>query len=118
MTSSKPSEIFPIRLRHARVELRKMTQKQLSEAADIPATSIAHFETDNRKPSFENLAKLAEALEVTIDYLLGRSDSPGVDQNVDALARDGANLTAESRQMALDFIRLLQEREAARKTTE
>ena len=42
----------------------------------MPASSIAHFETGTRKPSFESLRRLAIALEITTDYLLGRVDSP------------------------------------------
>tara|TARA_R110002094_G_C4917431_1_gene211359 strand:+ start:1144 stop:1494 length:351 start_codon:yes stop_codon:yes gene_type:complete len=116
MDERSPSEIFRERLKHARNDLRGMTQKQLSEASRIPTTSIAHFEGGNRKPSFENLANLAAALEVTIDYLLGRSESPNVAASVDLLARDGSKLTAENRQMALDFIHMLQKREAERKS--
>ncbi len=92
-----------------------MTQKQLSEKAGIPTTSIAHFEGGNRKPSFENLANLAGALEVTIDYLLGRSDSPEAASSADLLARDGSRLSAENREIALDFINMLRDREEQRK---
>lgn len=73
--SSPPSEIFRKRLLAAR-EMRKLTQAQLGEKARLPAAAISHFETGGRKPSFENLVKLAEALSVTTDYLLGREFEP------------------------------------------
>ena len=33
---------------------------------------MSHFEAGRRQPSFHNLRKLADALGVTTDYLLGR----------------------------------------------
>ena len=52
--------------------MRELTQAQLAEKAGIPAGTISHFENEVRKPSFDNLVKLAEALAVTTDFLLGR----------------------------------------------
>lgn len=34
-------------------------------------SAIAHFEGDRRKPSFDNIRALAQALNVSADYLLG-----------------------------------------------
>jgi len=64
-------EILPQRLRQAR-EMRNMTQQQLSSAIGINAnSSIAKFETGERLPSAENIARLSIALNVDADYLLG-----------------------------------------------
>ena len=52
---------FPGRLRETR-NLRGLDQAELGELAKIPATSISHFESGNRKPSLDNLRKLADAL--------------------------------------------------------
>ena len=70
-----PSDIFRKRLREAR-EMRGYKQEQLAERAKMPATTVAHFEAGTRKPSFDSLRKLAIALEITTDYLLGRVDDP------------------------------------------
>ena len=78
MNPQKPSEIFQIRLRTAREELRKWSQSKLAEQAKLPPSSIAHFETGTRKPSFDTLRRLANALEVSTDYLLGRVELPGM----------------------------------------
>lgn len=67
MTDKK---IFSERLKAAR-ELRKVSQAELGAKANIPASSISHFEAGSRKPSFESLRRLATALEVTTDFLLG-----------------------------------------------
>ena len=108
----KPSDIFTIRLRHAREKLRKWSQSQLAEKANMPPSSIAHFETGNRKPSFDTLRRLANALDVTTDYLLGRVDDPALAEAGDPLYRDMGKLTAQDRDTARIFIKALAEREA------
>lgn len=51
---------------------RQLTQAQLAEKAGLLPAAISHFETGFRFPTAATLAKLADALGVTIDYLLGR----------------------------------------------
>lgn len=106
-----PSEIFRERLREAR-KLRGYNQDELAEMAKMPASSVAHFEGGTRKPSFESLRRLANALEVTTDYLLGRADSPEMAQAGDPLYRDVAKLTGSDREIAKDFLKMLAERNA------
>jgi len=67
------SNIFAGRLRTARVH-RKMSQSELAEAAKLQPSAVSHFETGRRSPSFQNLKALSDALEVTTDYLIGRTD--------------------------------------------
>ena len=54
-------------------ERRNMTQAELGTRAGLRSASISHFETGQRAPSLETLAKLADALTVTVDALLGRA---------------------------------------------
>src|SRR5438309_9892729 len=54
-------------------EMRSLTQAELGKRAGIAAASISHFETGQRSPSLESLVKLAEALDVSVDALLGRA---------------------------------------------
>ena len=68
------ADIFAERLRAAR-ELRKMSQSDLADKSDLLPSAISHFETGRRSPSFANLKALSDALDVTTDYLIGRSDS-------------------------------------------
>ena len=73
--STTMSKIFSERLRTAR-ELRKLSQAELAQASDLQPSAISHFETGGRSPSFDNLKRLADALKVTTDFLIGRSDEP------------------------------------------
>jgi transcriptional regulator with XRE-family HTH domain len=54
-------------------ELRGLTQAELGSRAGIAGASISHFETGQRLPSLDSLIKLADALEVSTDALLGRT---------------------------------------------
>ena len=107
----KPSEVFKDRLRTARETLREMTQADLARAIGLPPSSIAHFESGARKPSFDNLRKLANALNVTTDYLVGRANDPNVAESADPLYRDVVNLTGQNRRTAADFLRFLAEQD-------
>jgi len=108
-TDRDPSDLFKERLRAAR-EMRSWNQSQLAAEAGMPPTSIAHLEAGSRKPSFDTLRRLANALEVTTDYLLGRTDEPTLSQSADPLYRDVGKLTGHDRQLAKDFLEMLAKR--------
>ena len=64
-------KIFGARLK----ELRKrnnLTQKELAEQIGIKQNSYSDWENGKTEPSFENLIKLADLFEVSLDCLLGR----------------------------------------------
>ncbi|MET3579953.1 transcriptional regulator with XRE-family HTH domain [Mesorhizobium robiniae] len=106
-----PSVMFQQRLRRAR-EIRGWSQSELATQAGMPASSIAHFETGTRKPSFDTLRRLANALDMTTDFLLGRVEEPGLAEAGDPLFRDVGKLTGNDREIARDFLKLLSERNA------
>ena len=62
---------LPERLRENR-KMRGLTQAELGARAGIAAASVSHFETGQRAPSLESLVRLADALELSTDMLLGR----------------------------------------------
>ena len=76
----------------------------------MPQSSIAHFEGGARKPSFDNLRRLANALQVTTDYLLGRTDEMSRSMAADPLFRHVANLSTNDRALASDFLEMLANR--------
>lgn len=98
MTESSDDPVFAGRLKTAR-ERRKLSQSQLAERAGLQASAVSHFETGTRKPSFMNLRRLADALQVSIDYLLGRVDSMSGEEGVDVLFRKIENLSSRDRKM-------------------
>jgi len=48
----------------------KLTQQQVAEALELTPQHISAIEQDKRAPSLPSLAKLAEELGVTVDYLV------------------------------------------------
>ncbi len=106
MKKNDPTEIFPSRLRSTR-EKRALNQAELAKRAGLQASAVSHFETGTRKPSFDNLRRLADALDVTTDYLIGRVGDNQVSVGHDQLYRNIGNLTAEDRDFAESFIKLL-----------
>jgi len=72
-SSSDETGKFGERLRQAR-EARAINQTELAAKAGLQPSAIGHFEKNRRKPSFANIRSLAKALNVTSDYLLGRTN--------------------------------------------
>ena len=66
------SNTLRINLRKFR-ELRGLTQAQMGARSGLRAASISHFETGQRTPTLETFIKLADALDVNVDALLGRA---------------------------------------------
>ena len=73
---------FRERLREWRTK-RGLTQEELATKAEVPTISVSHFETGHRFPNAESLRRLADALGVSTDYLLGRIKKP-TDKNLKA----------------------------------
>jgi transcriptional regulator with XRE-family HTH domain len=116
--SSRTSEKFPDRLRAAR-ELRKLSQSELAERAGLQPSAVSHFETGQRAPSFDNLKRLADALDVTTDYLLGRTTEPtATGPNIDRLFRHAERMSKVDLEILADFAEVLAKRSKRRKTGE
>jgi transcriptional regulator with XRE-family HTH domain len=102
--SNKVSRIFPDRLRAAR-EMRKLSQLELAERAQLQQAAVSHYESGARRPSLRNLRRLSEALEVTTDYLVGRAESPApFPPSDEPLFRDFGRLTIADRELARQLI--------------
>lgn len=59
------------------LELRKLnnlTQKQVANKLGISQPSYIRYENGKAEPSLENLVKLADLFDVSIDYLCGRKE--------------------------------------------
>ena len=63
--------IFTERLKELRLK-KGLTQTELGEKVGVKQNTFTNWEKGKREPSFENLIKLADLLEVTLDWLFGR----------------------------------------------
>ena len=64
---------FPKRLKALRKE-KKITQVKLASKLHYGYTAIANYESGRNQPNIRDLTKLANTLNVSIDYLVGNSD--------------------------------------------
>jgi transcriptional regulator with XRE-family HTH domain len=76
-------------------EMRGFTQAELGSHASMAAASVSHFETGQRVPSLESIVRLADALEVSVDALLGREHVES-GANVDPIFRRASQADAQT----------------------
>lgn len=81
---------------------KKLTLRQLGKITHLSHSFLADIESGRSVPSVETLAILADILEVSTDYLLGRSDL----RNPEALPREDllANLPLKARESVLEYV--------------
>lgn len=51
-----------------------MTQQQVAEYLHITQPSYIRYENGSAEPCLENLVKLADLFDVSLDFLLGRTE--------------------------------------------
>lgn len=100
-------------------ELRKqahLTQVELAKLLGIGQSSYADWERGKKKPTQENLVKIAQVLNVSIDYLVGNSEekSDKLD-NIELLFRmNSKGLTEKEKEIfKKELIEFMEERKKA-----
>jgi len=63
--------LFPKRLKSPRTN-RNLTQEELGRQINVTKVSVSGYESGNRSPDIETLQKIADVLDTSVDYLLGR----------------------------------------------
>ncbi|MDI3508754.1 MAG: hypothetical protein PWP48_1345 [Clostridiales bacterium] len=53
---------------------RKMTQEELANILGISRSALSLYETNKRQPDFQTICRLADFFNVSVDYLLDRTD--------------------------------------------
>lgn len=81
---------FYSRLKNLRIE-NNLLQKDLAKKLRLAQTTIANYEQGKRFPDEETLIKVADLFNVSMDYLLGRSEM--YDCNEDFSLRDSIQLS-------------------------
>jgi len=65
---------FGKRLRETRIQ-KNLTQQTLADRIKVELRTYQRYEQGVREPSFATLLALADALEVSTDYLLGHNEN-------------------------------------------
>lgn len=66
---------FPERLKELR-EARGLSQAKVAEELGLSRFSVYAYEKSKASPTLDGLVILADYFDVTLDYLLGRTDKP------------------------------------------
>lgn len=74
--------VFSNRLKILRTS-KNLTMEQLGKEVDSTKGTISNYENGNKKPSLDMLIKLADYFDVSIDYLVGRTNDPLLHQKDD-----------------------------------
>ncbi|WP_270166113.1 helix-turn-helix domain-containing protein [Paenibacillus sp. SYP-B4298] len=82
---------FHLRFRQLR-EQQQWTQDEVADKLGVQRSTIAGYESaeKNRIPREETLHKIADLFQVSLDYLLGRSEIPSMDRSYSPPAPDWA----------------------------
>ncbi len=68
-----------MRLKQLRKE-RKISQLKLVMDLNMTQNSISRYETGERQADYQTLIKMGDYFKVSIDYLLGRTDNPKMNE--------------------------------------
>ncbi|RDY87009.1 helix-turn-helix domain-containing protein [Bacillus amyloliquefaciens] len=102
---------------------KKLTQTELAEKVKTTKGTISNYENGHSTPSNEMLRDLADALDTTTDYLLGRVDNyssvkretsefdQAFGDDLQLAFREARDFSEESQKQAIDFIKYLKEKE-------
>lgn len=55
---------------------KKFTQQKVADVLGVTVGNVQKFEYGTARPKLENVIKLADTFNVSIDYLVGRSNTP------------------------------------------
>ncbi len=70
---------FYIRLKEIR-KSRKETQVTISQKIGLTERQYQRLEANDSKPNYESLISLADYFNVSLDYLVGRTDNPEINK--------------------------------------
>lgn len=65
---------FNERLRMLREE-HGFTQQHLAEVLNLSSGAVSHYENGTNEPTIETLIRIADVLNVSVDYLVGNADA-------------------------------------------
>ena len=105
----------PEKLKTRRKEL-KLTQKDIADQLGISYQAYSAWERGVKKPTQENLVKIAQVLNVSVDYLVGNSEEKTDDlDNIELLFRmNSRDLTDEEKEIfKKELIEFMEERKKA-----
>lgn len=107
-----------IRLKELRKEI-KYTQRDVANHLGITQPAYANYENGSRQADYDTLNKLADLFNVSVDYILGRTDDRQPNNSLDeqlegvdfALYGETKELSDAQKQDVLKFIKFLKSKD-------
>ncbi len=111
--------MFGRKLKELRLE-KNINQSELSKIIGVSPSTVGMYERDQRFPDKDMLTKIADYFEVSVDYILGRTDKrnfnidekPKLDEVVKTIAAYRINpnidLPDDAIEKINDFIRMVE----------
>ncbi len=90
------------KIRELRLE-KSLTQTELGEILGVNQTAIGKYERGELEPNCQNLIKLADLFECSIDYLIGRTDDFG---NISVPMNAGEQLSPAEKKLLDNYRKL------------
>lgn len=105
------TSIFATRVR-ALMEQKGLSSSELADQADLARSAMTQFFAGDRKPSADALVKLADMLDASTDYILGRSDESELadlfqHEKIRELVRLFIQLSVTDQERVTEMIRLM-----------
>ncbi len=102
MVQKDDLQIISIRIKEAR-EGRGMNQAQLAQKAGITPAAISQIEKGERVPTTPVLKRIADVLQLSLDFLAGRTDESKLEdllqnENLKAFYKGFKNLNPEDQE--------------------
>lgn len=101
---------FSNRLKNLRRE-KGLTGQELGEIFNVTKTAISYWENSKTFPDELTLKKMAEFFDVSLDYLLGRTDKRNLEEKSDSqenrMLKEFEGLSEESKKELEKYIKLL-----------
>lgn len=70
---------------------RKISNKELSSAIGVSSGNVSDWKSGKSKPNIDAISNIADYLDCSVDYLLGRTDVPEVNRKVISIAEQFEN---------------------------
>ena len=80
------NQIFSARLSAIRKE-RNMSQEEFSKKTGVSRVGLIRYESGDRLPNIEILQRIAAALNISADYLIGNTDTESLDVEAKAISQ-------------------------------
>jgi len=107
----KEFDVLRMRITETR-ENKGLNQAQLAEKAGITPAAVSQIEKGHRVPSLPVLHRIASVLEVSLDYLMGKTDKSEIEdllqsKSIQTFYRGFASLKGEDQEVIKKHIEFL-----------